>query len=214
MNIEVLIADDHQVVLDGLSSLIKGIKGFQVIGTAKDGWEVIDYIEKNGLPDLLLMDITMPRKDGIETMEYLKEKDNIPPTIMLSMHLSKAYVKRLLDLGVKGYLQKDCDKKELVQALKDVSEGGTYLSKNVTELLVEQNSVDENTTSKKAPKISKRESQILHLLLEEYSTRKIAEELGISFNTVETHRKHLLNKFGVRSTVGLIREAMRMGTIK
>ena len=207
MKTRVLIVDDHQVVIDGLSSLIASMRGFEVVGSGKNGWDALQFIEENEAPDILLMDITMPDLDGIETMEKLHEASSPIAVIMLSMHLSVAYAQRLLELGVKGYLQKDCDVEELQEALKNVRDGGTYLSKNVTELLVENRAPSSTESQKKKPLISPREKEVLLLLQEEKSSRMIAKELSISFNTVETHRKHLLNKFAVNSTVGLIREA-------
>lgn len=217
MNTRVLVADDHQVVIDGLSLLIKGTKDFEVCGTAKDGWEVIEYLQEKDVPDILLMDITMPQLDGVETMVKLQESHPYLPVIILSMHLSGGYARSLLALGVKGYLQKDCDKKELLEALSAVRDGQTYLSKNITDLLVTEGNMsgkDESKEGFKGPKITKRELQILTLIAQEHPTREIAELLGISFNTVETHRKHLLNKFAVKSTVGLIQQAMRCGMLE
>jgi DNA-binding NarL/FixJ family response regulator len=209
---KVLIADDHQVVIDGLSLLVKSTKGFEVSGIAKNGWEVIDFLEANTTPDVLLMDISMPELDGIETMKKLQVSHPQLVVIILSMHLSSAYARGLIELGVKGYLQKDCDKKELVAALNAVSKGETFLSKNVTELLVQE--VGSRKESKEdsadtAPKITQRQLDVLKLIGAEHTSKGISKILGLSFNTVETHRRHLLNKFGVKSTVGLVREAMK-----
>jgi len=109
MSKQVLIADDHQVVIDGLSLLIKSTKDFIVCGTAKDGWEVIEYLDENAAPDIVLMDITMPDLDGVETMKKLQLSHPDLAVIILSMHLSGAYARSLMSLGVRGYLQKDCD---------------------------------------------------------------------------------------------------------
>jgi len=217
MSTRILIADDHQVIIDGLSLLVNTTKGFEACGTAKDGWEVIEFLEKNPQPDILLMDITMPELDGMETMGKLQVSHPDLSVIILSMHLSGGYARTLLSLGVKGYLQKDCDKKELQDALCTVRDGGTYLSHNITDLLVKEGSSplqDAAATRAQGPKITKREQEILELIAKEHPTREIAELLDISFNTVETHRKHLLNKFAVKSTVGLIQSAMRCGMLE
>lgn len=211
----ILIADDHQVVLDGLQALIARTRGFEVVGTAKQGWEVIDHVEAQGAPDIILMDISMPQKDGVETMRYFQEKGIAVRVIILSMHLSSSLAHTLFGLGAKGYLQKDCELEELKAALYAVRDGETYLSKNMTQVMVESaGQREEQAPEEKAvPRLSPREAEVLRLLQAEMSSRQMAEELGISFNTVETHRKHLLNKFAVSSTVGLIREAMRCGLL-
>lgn len=214
MKTTVLIADDHQVVIDGLTVLIKNQRDFEIVGTANSGVEVLEFLSNNPPPDLLLMDITMPDMDGLETMESIQQHYPKIKVIMLSMHLSGAFARKLLDLGVKGYLQKDCDKQELLAGLHDVSKGGTYLSHNMTQLLLDERMSHQHEHSEQSSvKISKRETEILQLIIKEHSSREMAEILGISFNTVETHRKHLLNKFGVKTSVGLVREAMRSGVV-
>lgn len=215
MNAKLLIADDHQVVLDGLTALIKHQRDLKVIGTAKNGREVLEFLQASPKEvDMLLMDITMPELDGLDTMVYIQEHYPNLKVIILSMHLSAAYAKKLIALGARGYLQKDCDKQELLEAIKEVHEGGFYLSKSITHVLVSDR-FDAGAKGKELtlPKLSKRETQILRLILEEHPTRSIATVLGISFNTVETHRKHLLNKFGVKTTVGLVKEALRGGFV-
>ena len=213
MTTRILIADDHQMVLDGLKALIDLMPGFEVCGEAKNGWEVLDLLNSSELPDILIMDISMPEMDGLETMQRLADASSEVKVLIMSMHLSASYAKQLIGLGAKGYLQKDCDLSELKNALKDVREGGTYLSKNMTELLVNESGGSESEHELEKPRLSPREQEILSLLQREFSSREIGEELGISFHTVETHRKHLLNKFAVNSTIGLIREAMRCGLL-
>lgn len=214
MSTKILLVDDHQMVLDGLSALIQIMPGFSVCGKAKNGWELIEQLETQEYPDIILMDISMPELDGIETMEKLVEKDINVAVIIMSMHLSSTFARRLFSLGTRGYLQKDCDHDELRRALEDVRDGGTYLSKNMTELLVADPRTSPEAGATARPKLSPRELEILILLQQEKSSREIAEVLGITFHTVETHRKHLLNKFAVGSTIGLIREAMRNGLLE
>jgi DNA-binding NarL/FixJ family response regulator len=210
----IILADDHQVVIDGLASLIKGLRGFEVMAIAKNGHEVLDLLAQEH-PDILLMDISMDEMDGLEAMEHIQKNHPDLKVIILSTHLSGAYARTLLSKGVKGYLQKDCSQEELKQALCDVRDGSQYLSKNITEVLVQESgSIDGGGSETPKPKISKRELEVLELIHEEHPTRAIAEILDISFHTVEAHRRHLLNKFGVKSTVGLIREGMRLGLLE
>jgi len=137
MKTRIVIVDDHQVVLDGLSAMIKSLRDFSVIGTCTDGWELIEFVVEHDV-DMILMDISMPKLDGIETMKELKKREIDVPVVILSMHLSLAYAKELLAIGIKGYLPKDCNKDELIDALRAVKTGETYISSSLSDLLVQQ----------------------------------------------------------------------------
>ncbi|MEZ4779032.1 MAG: response regulator transcription factor [Flavobacteriaceae bacterium] len=206
--IKVVIVDDHKMVIDGMSLLLQNQAEIEVIGSALSGEEGVKLINEI-TPDVVLLDINMP---GINGIDACKEMLKIQPQlkiIAISMHKESSLIKLMLSNGAKGYVLKNAGQDEVIEAIKEVYQGKTYLDETVNEIIV--NSVSKSSqqaTQSPFPSLSRREKEILELILEEYTTQEIAEKLFISFGTVETHRRNMLIKTGARNTAGLVRIAL------
>lgn len=209
-NIKVLIADDHSLVRAGVRLLIEGLEGIDVVGETGDGNEIPILIQKNE-PDIVLLDISMP---GVNSLDFCKRLISIYSNIkiiILSMHSNEEYVKQALRNGVKGYLLKDSAISELEIAIRSVYRGEVYLSPQVSKILVE-----DYLEKAKDPLdvLTERQREVLRLIAEGYSTKEIANTLGISAKTVETHKAQIMEKLNIYDTVGLVKFAIKTGLIK
>ena len=206
--IKVYIVDDHKMVIEGMQLLLKNETDIQVVGNAISGEEAIQHIS-NTETDGVLLDINMPGINGIETCKALLKMKPDLKIIAISMHKESSLIKLMLSNGAKGYVLKNAGQDEVIKAIHTVLNGEIYLDETVNGIVV--NSVV-NGTKKKVqspfPTLSKREKEILGLILEEHTTQEIAEKLFISFGTVETHRRNMLIKTGARNTAGLVRIAL------
>jgi DNA-binding NarL/FixJ family response regulator len=203
--IKLLIADDHQLLLDGISSLFRDEDSITIVGKASDGHEVLQIVEKQDV-DICLLDISMPGMDGIETARSLKEKNPNVKVIILTTYNDREIVEELIDIGVSGYILKNATKQELLEAINRVYHDGMYFSNEVQQSLME-NYVKLNR-QKRSPQtivLTQREKEILQLLSKEYTNEKIAAELNISYRTVETHRKNLMHKTNAHNLAGLLK---------
>lgn len=205
--IRVFIIDDHKMVIEGIQLLIDGVKNIKVIGTALRGNEGIEKLKKTP-SDVVLLDINMPDLNGIETCKILLNKYPDIKIIAISMHKEGSLIKMILGCGAKGYILKSAGRDEIIKAIETVYNGNMYLGETVNRIII--NSVTGNSTKSNSPfpTLSRREKEVLQLILKEYTTQEIAEKLFISFGTVETHRRNMLIKLGARNTAGLVKIAM------
>ncbi len=210
--ITLLLADDHQVLLDGIRSLLDGQQDLSVIGMARDGQEALEKIRATPV-DVVLMDINMPRMNGLEACAAIKQEDPHVKVIAMSMYGEGQLVRSMLDKGASGYLLKSCGADELLEAIRTVHEGGTWLSREATTNLVQQIQGNKKARNRLIDPPSERELEVLRAIAEELTTDEIASKLGITPNTVETHRRNLLSKMGARNSAGLVRIAMEAGLI-
>jgi DNA-binding NarL/FixJ family response regulator len=209
-NIRLLIADDHHLFLDGIVSLLLTEKAF-AIDTANDGYEVLEKVSKSEY-DVCLLDIGMPRLDGIATAKALKEKKSPLKIIILSTYNDKEIVSEMMKVGVAGYLLKNCSKQELVEAIQKVAEGGKHFSEEVQNTIVNQFTTYLTQQKNKAESIlTPREIEIVQLLAKEFTNEKIANQLNISYRTVETHRKNIMQKTKSHNLAGLLKFAYEQG---
>ena len=208
MPLRLLIADDHQMMIDGIISLIKNEKQSHVAATALNGKDALEKVEKLK-PDVLIADVSMPEMDGIELTKYVRKHLPEIKIIILTMHNEKGIVREILDAGAHGYILKNCGKEELIEALNTVAKGKTYYSSQVVDTMIEalKTPAGKKITSPIADVLTFREKEILKLVAEENTTAEIAKKLFLSERTVETHRKNLLRKTGVKNIVGLIKYA-------
>jgi DNA-binding NarL/FixJ family response regulator len=207
-----LIADDHNVVLDGIVALLQDEPDFLIGATAHNGREVLDLIRLDYY-DICLLDINMPEMDGIETARLIREMRPEVRIIVLTTYNEKEIITRLLQIGVAGYLLKNSTRQELVGAIKKVAENGYAFSDEVQASIL--NNYAEPEKQRKAPEImlTQREIEILRLLAKEYTNDKIASLLHISFRTVETHRKNMMHKTGATNLAGLLGYGYGQGLI-
>jgi DNA-binding NarL/FixJ family response regulator len=209
--INVLIADDHRMFIDGLKAMLHDIPGIEVVGEAHNGKEAIDYCEEKPV-DIVIMDINMPVMDGVEATKRLLKAHKALKVLGLSMHNDRHFISDMLKTGAQGYILKNTGKNDLVEAIHVLHSGGTYLGEEVSKTLI--------ATFMKQPgkmqvneKLSEREMEVLNCIANGLTTQEIAEELFISKNTVETHRKNLLYKLQARNTAELVNNAYKKGFI-
>lgn len=215
--IRVVLADDHVFVRDGIKSLLENEANIEVVGEATDGLEALKSVETNQ-PDLLILDIRMPNLTGIEVVEKLRSQNNLVKIVMLSMHESEEYVLKSIKAGADGYLLKGSSKEEFLKALYTVSEGGKYFSGDISSILIGQ--LTHPTTFSEMKKvvsdemmITKREKEILTLLLSGKGNKEIAEALDISKRTAEVHRFNLMKKMKVKNLIELSNKATEYALI-
>lgn len=211
--IKVLIADDHQIFIDGLKELLKTLNDIELVGQANNGLELIKVLETNKA-DLILMDVNMPEMDGIEaTKEVLRLYPDMK-VLMLTMFGSRDYIQKLLKAGAQGYLLKNTGKEELETAIKTLVAGNTYYSKEVTDRIMEGlQKKQKQERDYRIVELTDREKEVLVLIAEEMTTHEIADKLFISHHTVETHRKNLISKLNVRNVTGLVKYAVQQGMV-
>ena len=205
--IKVHIADDHQILIDGVKAVLNIEPNIEVIGFSLNGIQVLEWFNEN-TADVLILDINMPELDGIEVLKKLKQHKNKPEVIVLSSYDDVKLVKEVLQMGAKGFVPKKSAGEHIVNAVNKVSKGNQYFTDDVKEKMMQTllNGQVKNEGSQDGVLISsltKREVQVLKLVAQQYSTREIAEELHISESTVETHRKNLMKKVKVKNSVGL-----------
>lgn len=209
--IKVIVVDDHQMFIDGISELIKGMPEIEIVGEANNGVDLIDLLSKQAA-DVILMDVNMPKMDGYEATKKLVSEYPETKVIMLTMHDSSAYIQKLIKAGASGYILKNTGKAELQAAIETVADGETYYSQKVTQRIMQ--GLQKKEKQKNAVvELTDREKDVLKLIAEEFTTHEIADKLCISHHTVESHRKNLIAKLGVRNIAGLVKYAVENGVV-
>ncbi len=210
--IKIIIADDHQLVIDGIKSLLSDVEEMDIVGEALNGNELLDLL-KNQSSDIVILDINMPGMDGLKAMQNINSLYVDTKILVLTTYDDTRLIREILKLGAKGYVLKSTGKEELLKAIKALASGGTFFSKEVSEkilkAMMKDNSVEVPRQSVLPISLTKREKEILKLIAMEYTGKEIAAELHISINTVETHRRNLLRKLKAKNTAGLVRYAMK-----
>ena|ERR1051326_2435608 len=207
----ILLAEDHALVRTGVRALLEAAR-MQVVGEAADGFEAVRMAAETS-PDLILLDVAMPRLNGIQAAREIIAANPNQRILMLTMHSDDQYVYEALKAGVAGYVLKDAAFAELVSAIKTVLSGRTYLSPSLAEIVTTdyiRRARSENVSSE-LDKLSNRERQVLQLITEGHSSAEAARLLHISVRTVETHRLHLMDKLNIRSIAELTKFAIRHG---
>lgn len=211
---DVLIADDHPMVREGLRSLLETEKGFNVVAEAGDGEEALKYMERHK-PMMAILDISMPKLNGIDTARQLLKRWPKTRVVMLTMHHDEAFLVKVMEIGVQGYLLKDAAGDEILRALKRIAEGEKYFSQSAMEAIGRHISKknDPNVLADKeaAERLTKRELQILSFIAEGMSTPEIAKKLYLSPRTVDTHRANIMHKLNIHQATGLVRFALENG---
>lgn len=211
--IKILLADDHQIVRDGLRSMLEKQEGFQIIAEADNGRTAVD-LALEFLPDVIIMDVTMPQLNGIEATRMILKASPRCKVITLSMHSDKRYVTQALKAGALGYLLKDSAFDELTKAIGTVLRNRIYLSSEINEAVVKEYLKKTETSEQPAYSIlTDRERQIVQLIAEGKTTKEIAAILKISVKTVETHRQRAMDKLNIDSIAGLTKFAIREGLV-
>lgn len=210
--IRLLLTDDHQVLLDGVKALIGQEADMQVVGEALNGQEALDRL-KELEADVVLLDVNMPVMDGLAACEAIDKNHPSTKVIAMSMYGEGRMVQAMLNKGAKGYLLKSCGRDELLEAIRTVNAGGTWLSRPAMDDLVKVMHDPIKPSATGIEELTDRELEVLRSIADELTTTEIADRLKITVNTVESHRRNLLAKLGVRNSAGLVRKALAQGLI-
>jgi DNA-binding NarL/FixJ family response regulator len=209
--IRIHLADDHQVLIDGMRTLLNTVKNFEVIGFSLDGSTVYDDVISNKAT-VLVLDISMPVKDGIEVIKEFAKKGYPCKVIILSSYDDLKIIQEVMKLGVSGYLTKQCAGENIVEAIQAVANGEDYFCKTVREKIFNTATKDDSKLNKHDPitnsTLTGRETEVIILIALEYSGKEISEKLFISTNTVETHRKNIMKKLNAKNSITLVKFAI------
>lgn len=210
--INVLLADDHQIILDGLQALIDNIEDIHVVAQVNNGQQVINFLRqhKNEV-DIVVLDIEMPQADGVQVAQTIKKQYPDIKILILSMYDTEGFVTQMIQIGVSGYILKERGSDELELAIRKIHRGEEYFSQSVTKILVDSIRAGNSVSNPKKLKLTKREIEVLRLIGQGRTTPKIAEVLFIAPSTVDTHRRNLIDKLGVANSRELIRYAVENG---
>ncbi|MBX2845166.1 MAG: response regulator transcription factor [Saprospiraceae bacterium] len=214
--ISILLADDHQLLIDGIKAILSDEDQFVIAGEAHNGKEVLDFL-KTDTPDVLIMDINMPEMDGIETLKVLQGENKDLKIIILSSYDDIRLIKEVLKMGVDSYLTKSSAAENILNAVNAVIKGKKYFDEDVQAQMIKAfPGVDSSKNKRKRSRegvmpisLTNREIDVLRLIAQEYSSREIGEQLFLSSNTVETHRKNLIKKLNVKNSIGLVKYAIQ-----
>jgi DNA-binding NarL/FixJ family response regulator len=213
--IDILLVDDHKIVRDGIKALLFTNGLINIVGECDDGNQVLEFCENNHV-DIILMDINMQDVNGIDCTKMVNEKYPTVKIIALTMHIEEGYISKILKSGAAGYILKNTGKTELIDAIKKVNNGENYFSKEVSNVMMnkymKKSGIRKSSSSlASVDDLTKREVEILGLIAEELTNNEIGEKLFISPRTVDTHRRNLLQKLGVKNTAGLVKFALQNG---
>lgn len=211
--ITIMLADDHRIVREGLHALLESETDFSVVGEAGDGLEALKMVKKLD-PDVVVLDLMMPGLNGLEVARQISRQPHHPKIIILSMYDDEGFVLEALSNGVSAYVLKDAGSVDLVQAVREVSEGHRYLSPSLSDRAIDvYEQLTKAKTMDKYETLTTREREVLHLSAEGHTNSEIARRLGISVRTAETHRSKVMHKLGVHTQADLTRYAIRRGII-
>lgn len=210
----VVIAEDHTILREGLKALLSSNPSFNVIGEAEDGRDAIQCVQKL-LPDLVLMDLSMPRMNGMEAIKEIKRRSPKTKILVLTVHKTEEHILATLQAGADGYALKDSTSQELMIAIKSVLSGKTYLSPGISEKVIEGYLEGRKTSKPKSAwdTLTPREREVLKLIGEGYKNKEIADYLYISLKTVEKHRANLMEKLDIHNVSGLTAFAIEKGLV-
>jgi DNA-binding NarL/FixJ family response regulator len=214
--ITVLLAEDHQIVREGLRALLEQERDIHVVGEAATGREAVQLTRKHH-PAVVVMDIAMPLLNGLEATRQIRQDFPDTKVLILSAHSDNAYVEQVALLGAAGFLLKQTSSDNLATAIREVHKGNTFFSPAISQRLRsrDQASLDhQGRLKKKTNQLSSRESEVLQLIAEGKANKQVAAELGVSFKTVDKHRQHLMTKLNIHDIAGLTRYAIAEGIIE
>ncbi len=210
--IKIALVDDHQIVRDGIKSLLSGETGIKIIGEANSAYELFELL-KTIVPDIVLLDISLPTMSGIEVSKVLSKDYPEIKILMLSMYTSEDFIFNALKSGIQGYLPKNTTRDELVVAIKEIYQGNEYFSKTIADIIlksyVHSARRGKKVSDDKIENLTNREREILHLIVEGLTNNELSEKLNISIRTVETHKTSIMRKLNLNSTVELVKFALK-----
>jgi DNA-binding NarL/FixJ family response regulator len=207
-NIKMLLVDDHEIVRDGLKTLIESQHGMDIIAEAENGVQALEICKKQDV-DLIIMDVNMPEMDGIESTKKIKDQFPDVKILALTMSDNDVHIRKMIESGASGYILKNAGREELKKAIEALMNDQHYFSDTATQsVMMELVRNKGKSNSGGMVQITEREMEVLELILKEHTNQEIAEKLFISVRTVDAHRRNLLQKTGARNTAGLVRYAL------
>lgn len=210
--IKVILVDDHQIVRDGIRSLLNDASHIEIIGEASDAYELYQLIKTNH-PDIVVLDINLPKVSGIDVTRVLTRDYNNINVLILSMYTNEEFVFNAIKSGAKGYLPKNTTKKELLEAIYRLSRNEEYFSEPISNIIlksyIKKAKTGDHYTANKEQILSSRELEVLKLFAEGKTNKEIAEQLSIAIRTVESHKNHIMQKLELRSIVDLVKFAIK-----
>jgi two-component system response regulator NreC len=211
---KIVIAEDHTILREGLRALLSSQEDLDVVGEAEDGREAIRQVEELA-PDLILMDLSMPKMNGVEAIREIRRRVPETKILALTVHKAEEFIVEVLQAGADGYIPKDASSNELMMAIKSVLMGKRYLSPSVSKVVIEGYLESRQTFASSTPweTLTKREREILKLIAEGHKNKEIADFLCISVKTVEKHRANLMKKLDLHSAAALTAYAMERGLV-
>ncbi len=212
MSLKIMIADDHDIIREGIKNILKEHKEYEVVEEARDGREAVDKAGKIK-PDILLLDISMPKINGLDTIGQIKHVSPDTKILIISVHKANAYIVKAFRAGAKGYLQKENAGEELLPALRKIASGSVYLTGAVSEYIIGKVINEIEGKPHKETLLTDREQEIMQLVADGKSAKEIAKVLFISPRTVENYKNSLLKKLGLKKTADLIKYAIKHGIV-
>jgi DNA-binding NarL/FixJ family response regulator len=213
----IIFADDHSIVRDGLRALFRGAPGFTIAGEASDGESAVRLAGEQ-LPDVVILDISMPKMNGIEATRHIKERHPGINVLILTVHEDEAYVREIIRAGANGYILKNAEKQEILAAVKAVAAGERFFSPGISKLLIERfiERVQEGESHRSEGEnvLTNREREVLQYIADGLTSKEISKKLFLSPSTVNTHRANLMQKLNIHDTAGLVRYAIEAGYVK
>ncbi|MGD9494822.1 MAG: response regulator [Armatimonadota bacterium] len=212
MSIRIILADDHTVMREGLRNLIDAEPDMEVVAEARNGREAVE-LAKQHAPDVVIMDIGMPELNGIEACRRITSEHRSTRVLALSMHADKQYAAGMLGAGATGYMLKDCAFEDLVEAIRKVARGQTFLSAEMAGVVIRDyvDRLSGGAGDSAFSVLTDREREVLQLVAEGYTTKQIAEKLYVSVKTIESHRQNIMDKLEIHSIAELTKYAIREG---
>lgn len=213
VNVKIALADDHKIVRDGIKTMLESQPEIEVVAEASNGNEILEKLDDTSV-DLVVMDISMPEKDGIQATKEIKEQYPNVKVLALTMSNDDLHIRQMIQAGASGYIMKSAGRKDLKDAIETIMSGKHYFSDEATQsIMMDLVKGKGKSTTMDAVHITDRELEILELIVQEYTNQEIAEKLFISSRTVDAHRRNLLQKTGARNTAGLVKYAFQHNLI-
>ncbi len=212
--IRILLADDHTIVRQGLAHMLEDHSDLKVVGQADNGRTAIERARELK-PDVVILDITMPRMNGIEAAKRIRKQLPETKILILSMYSHEHYIHELLETGVSGYLLKDSSGRDIIKAIRVAMNNETFLSPSISKILVEayRNPTKASSKAERYKHLSNREREVFQLIAEGHSSRQIADMLCVTISTIKSHRAKIMSKLGVDSSIKLVHFAIRLGLV-
>ena len=210
--VKILIVDDHQLILNGITEMLKTVQSVRIISTAMDRLEAVEQAVKLD-PDVIFMDISMPKLNGIPATKAILEKLPGLKIVLLTQHDEHEYVVQALKAGASGYMLKNSRRESFEVAINTVLEGRKYFSQEIAEMMMNQVAVEDQENEQDEVHLTKREIEIIQKIADDMSNKQIADDLNISLRTVETHRRNLMQKLKVNTVVALLKYAAKRNLI-